>query len=224
MLGKEKCKRFAKVLGTFGKANSGGAGASTSPAPEAGAANSLAPPAQSAQELPSPQNLPTPTSTLPIEAIPLAMVGTASPPTPLDKGKGVVVVPSNEEEDTVEGPVFKRRRTTMVATSHSTSHKDAPPPREDPPSALTPPNYMALGEGAKTNPEPAPAPTPELPQAVHFLLKGLRQTLLENPPRKAIEENILHCLGEYISLASFWEQETETKAKELALLQQQKTD
>jgi len=40
MLGKEKRRKFAKVLGTFGKANSGGTGASTPSALEAGAVKS----------------------------------------------------------------------------------------------------------------------------------------------------------------------------------------
>jgi len=109
------------------------------------------------------------------------MVGTASPTAPLDKGKGLVVVPSNEEEDTAEGLVFKRKRTTTMATSHSTSQKDAQAPRENLPSALTPLNYMALGEGAETNPEPTPTSAPELPD---HLLKGLQQTLPENPTAK----------------------------------------
>jgi len=100
------------------------------------------------------------------------MVGTSSPPATLDKGKGVVFVPSSDEEDAVEGPVFKRRRTTAVATSHSTSNKDVDSLRDHPPSALTPPNYMVLGEGVETIPEPTPAPAPELPRAIQYLLKG----------------------------------------------------
>lgn len=91
---------------------------------------------------------------------------------PLDKGKGVVIVPSSDEEDTAEGPIFKRRRTTTVATSHSTSNKNAESLREHPPSAFTSPNYMALGEGDEAVPEPIPAPAPELPRVIQHLLKG----------------------------------------------------
>jgi len=233
MLGAEKRKRFAKVLTARGKANFGGAGASTPPAPEALATispTSLAPtlptpaPAQTTQNPPSPQTIPTPTSTLPIEAIPLAMVGTSSPPAPLDKGKGVVIVPSSDEEDTAEGPIFKRRRTTTVATSHSTSNKDFESLRDHPPSALTPPNYMALGEGAETIPEPTPSLAPELSRAIQYLLKGFQQVLPEDPSCEAMEENALRSLGGYLSLASSWRQETETKAKELALLKEQTND
>jgi len=155
MLGRDKRKSFVKVLGTFGKANSGGVGASTSIAPEAVAASS---PTQGAQDLPSAQKLPTPTSTLPIEAVPLAIAGNTHPLAPVDKGKRVVVVPSSEEEDTADGPVSKKRRTNTVATSHSTSQRETNPPRENPPSAFTPPNYLALGEGVETIPEPTPTP------------------------------------------------------------------
>jgi len=224
MLGKDKRRKFAKVLGTFGKANSGGADTSTPPAPKAGATSSLAPPAQAAQEPLSAQNLLTPTSTLPIEVVPLAMAETLPPPAPLDKGKGLVVVPSSKEEDTVEGPAFKRRRTTTVATSHSTSQQDAQTPRENPPSALTPPNYMALGEGAETNPEPTMAPPQELPLVVIYFLKGVQQTSPGDSSSTPMEENAFRSLGEFISLASSWREEAETKAKELALLQQRTAD
>ena len=233
MLGKEKRKRFAKVLTARGKANSGGAGASRPPAPEALATitpTSPAPtlsmpaPAQTTPNPPSPQTVPTPTSTLPIEAIPLAMVGTSSPPALLDKGKGVVIVPSSDKEDTAEGPVFKRRRTTTVATSHSTSNKDAEPLRDHPPSALTPPNYTALGEGAETIPEPTPAPAPELSRAIQYLLKGFQQVPPEDPSCKAMKENALRSFGEYLSVASSWRKETEAKARELALLKEQMID
>jgi len=132
------------------------------------------------------------------------MVGTSFPPAPLDKGKGVVIVPFSDEEDTAEGPVFKRRRTTTVATSHSTSNKDAKSLRDHPPSPLTPPNYMALREGAETIPEPTPAPSPELPRAIQYLLKGFQQVLPEDPSCEAMEKNALRSLGGYLSLASSW--------------------
>jgi len=121
---------------------------------------------------------------------------------PLDKGKGVVNVPSDDEEDTAEGPVFKRRMTTIVATSHSTSNKHAESLREHPPSASTPPNYMAMGEGAETAPEPTPAPAPKLPRVVQHLLKGFQQVPPEGPTDEAVEESVAYSLGEFFSRAS----------------------
>jgi len=38
--------------------------------------------------------------------MPLALVEVAAAPAPLDKGKRVVVVPSNDEEDSARGQVF----------------------------------------------------------------------------------------------------------------------
>ena len=192
-------------MSTRGKATSGGAGASTPPAPDALAATSptspaqtlpTATPAQTTENPPSVYTIPTPTSPLPITAIPLAMVGASSPPVPLDKGKGVVIVPSSDEEDTTEGPVFKRRRTTTVATSHSTSNKDAESSREHPPSAFTSPNYRALGEGAETSPEPTLAPALELPRVVQLLLNGFHQVLPEGSTDEAMEESAIRSLGD----------------------------
>jgi len=39
--------------------------------------------------------------------MPPTLAETATPSAPLDKGKGVVVVPSDDDEDSVEGQVFK---------------------------------------------------------------------------------------------------------------------
>ena len=167
---------------------------------------------------PSFHTIPTPTSPLPIAAIPLAMVGASSPPAPLDKGKGVVIVPSSDEEDTVEGPVFKRRRTTTVAKSHSTSNKDVESLREHPPSVFTTPNYRALGEGAETAPEPTSAPAPELPRVVQHLLNGFQQVLPEGSTDEAMEESVIRSLGGYLSRVSSWRQQTETKATEYQAL------
>ena len=58
------------------------------------------------------------------------MVETATTPAPLDKGKGVVVIPSEDDEDTKDGQVLKRRRTNKVVTSHSSSNHGAESRRE----------------------------------------------------------------------------------------------
>jgi len=80
--------------------------------------------------------------------MPLALAETTVAPAPLDKGKGVVVVPSEDEEDSTEGQVFKRRRTTraapQVATSTTSSSHGAESLRENHPSATSPPQPTAL--------------------------------------------------------------------------------
>jgi len=161
----------------------------------------------------------------------LVAVRTSPSPAPLVKGKGVVIVPLDVEEDSAEGPVFKRRRTTIVAASHSTSNANAESLREHSPSASTPPNYMALGEGAETAPELIPAPAPELPQVVQHMLKGFQQVPPESPADEAVVESVAYCLGEFFSHASSWRHQTETRARdyqalaeELALVKEQTND
>jgi len=100
------------------------------------------------------------------------MVETATTPAPLDKGKGVVVVPSEDDEDIEDGQVFKRRKTNKVVSSHSSSNLDVEPLREHPPSATSSPHQLALGGGVESEPTPTPASAPELPQPVQELLRG----------------------------------------------------
>ena len=84
---------------------------------------------------------PLPSSPPPITAVPLALVEAGAFSAPLDKGKRVVEVVS-DDEDSAEGQVFKRQRTQhapqMVTSATSSSH-GAESLREDPPSATSPP-------------------------------------------------------------------------------------
>ena len=52
---------------------------------------------------------------------------------PQRKNKGVVLIASDEDEETMEGPVFKRRKATTVATSHSFSARRPTSLRDNPP-------------------------------------------------------------------------------------------
>jgi len=61
-----------------------------------GAAGALAPSA------------PAPAPSAPIAAVPLAIVHASPTPAPLEKDKGVVEIKSDEDEETAEGPIFKR--------------------------------------------------------------------------------------------------------------------
>ena len=224
MLGAEKRKKLAKVLAVRGKATSGGAGTSTQPAPDASTATptnspaqaALAPasplphtqllPPQTTQDLPSPHATPTSNSPLPIAATPLTVDRTS--PAPQIKGKGVVIVPS-DEKDSAEGLVFKRRRTTTVAASHSASNQNAESLRENPLNASTPPHYMALGEGTETAPESTPGLAPELPKVVQSMLKGFQQAPLEGPTDEAAMESVASYLGEFFAHANYWRHQAE---------------
>jgi len=144
--------RLAKALTAQGKATSKGA--------EAGPIHPTSPTSRP-QTLPtttpnqppsSPHAAANPNSPPPIEAMPLTMAGTATTPAPLDKGKGVVVVPSEDDEDTEDGQVFKRRRTNKVVASPSSSSHDAESLREHPPKATSPPHQLALGVGLNLSP------------------------------------------------------------------------
>jgi len=116
---------------------------------------------------PSPQALPTPPPTSPqatsgpIVVVPLAVVRASPPPALLEGNDGVVVVASDNEEGTADGPVFKRRKVNTVATSHSSFSGHTGLLRNNPLSASSPQGFPALEGGAESIPEPAPAP--ELP-------------------------------------------------------------
>jgi len=152
VLDAKKRMRLAGVLSIRGNASAGGAGTSAHSAPVASPATSPISPAQATPTPASPQsnhqpaspqttqnplpshNTSIPTSPIPIVAIPLATVRTSPLPAPLEKNKGVVIIPS--DEDSTEGPVFKRRRTTNVAAFHSSSDKKAGSLRDHPPQRL----------------------------------------------------------------------------------------
>jgi len=132
-------------------ASSKGGGVSIPPTSE-NIPTSPTPRPQSSPPTTTPQTLPSPThpshSPPPIAAIPLALAATTAEPAPLDKGKRVVVVPSEDEDESAEGQVFKRRRTIRAApqavTSTSSSNNDADSLREHPASATSPSQPMAL--------------------------------------------------------------------------------
>jgi len=138
-------------------------------------------------------------------AVPLALAETATTPTPLDKGKGVVVVPSEDEEDSADGQVFKRRRTTKVVTSTSSSNHGAESLREHHLSATSPPQQLALEGGVESEPTPTPTSAPELPQPVQELLKGyLRRITPGGPLQNAKKESMAYHLGAFLACATTW--------------------
>ena len=93
----------------------------------------------------SPPSLQTPTSPPPIVAVPLAAASVPSA-APLDKGKRVLTV-SSEDDDSNVGPAYKRRRTNWVVPSRSPTPPHGGSMRDNPPSATSPPCQSIQDEG-----------------------------------------------------------------------------
>jgi len=126
----------------------------------------------------------------------------------------VVLIPFDEDEDYVDGPVFKRRRTTAITASHSSSDKHPGSLKDNPSSASSPPRYLALEEGAETAPEPIPAPAPELPRVIQHILRGAQQEALGNLDDGVLPENMTLSLGGLLARANFSSHQAEVRANE----------
>jgi len=126
----------------------------------------------------------------------------------------VVLIPSDEDEDSVDGSVFKRRRTAAVATSHSSTDRRLASLRDNPPSASSHPRPLALEGGAETVPEPSPAPSPELPRVIQHILRGIQQEALGNLDDGALPENMALSIGWLLAHANFSTYQAEARAKE----------
>jgi len=151
VLNAEKQARLAEVLSLRDDAAAG-----------EGASAPTAPPTTQAIPVPAAtQTIFVPASSAPITAIPLATLRASPPPAPLEKGKGVVNIASDDEEDTMEGPVFKRRKAATSATSHSSLARRLASFRDHLPSASSPQGPLALEGCGESVPELALAP--ELP-------------------------------------------------------------
>jgi len=152
--------------------------------------------------------------------MPLALAETTTTPGPLDKGKGVVVLPSDNEEDSVGGQDIKRTRTTKVVTSTSSSNHGAESLREHPPSATSPPQQMALEGGIESEPTPAPTPAPEFPQPVQEMLSGyLHKVSPWGQSEGAKKEGMNFYLGAFLASANTWRDQARAKASDLSALQ-----
>jgi len=228
----------ARLAGLLSRGNAAinKAGPSSRPTPSALPTTFLASPAQftptaaSPQPIPNtssphpaadpfqPQTVSAPTSPTPIVAIPLATFRASPSPTPLEKNKGVVLIPYDEDEDSMDGPVFKRMRTTAVATSHSSSDRRLASLRDNPPSASSPPRPLTLEEGAETVHEHSPTPASEHPRVIQHILRGVQLKALGNLDDRALPENMALSLGEFLARASFSSYQVEARAKERQVL------
>ena len=110
VMNEEKRARFAGLLARGGAADKAG--------PSAPPTSTTVPSTATTRVTPTPGSPKyAHNSPAPIEAIPLATVRAASPPSPLGGNEGVVHIEYDEEEEFIGGPAFKRRKTNRVATS-----------------------------------------------------------------------------------------------------------
>jgi len=223
---RNKRLRLAQALKTKGEAAPKGAGDSTHPTSEPAPTSPTSRPQNIPnttpdQSLPSPNATHPPSSPPPIAEVPLTMAGTTTTPAPLDKGKGVVVVPSQDDEDNEDGQVFKRRRTNKVVASPSSSSHDAESLREHPPSA-TPPSHQMVLEGRVEieTAQTTPAPAPELPRPIQELPRGyLHRVSSGGQSEEVKKEGMNYYLGAFLACANSWHDQARAKASELSALQ-----
>ena len=158
---------------------------------------------------------PTPAPSAPVAAVPLAVVRASPAPAPLEKDKGVVEIDSGDD-DSAEGPVFKKRRVVVVTTSHSTTIGRPASFRDHPPSASSPHGLLALeGDGES-------APRNEQIPPTHKLQVVLQRTLKIFEERKAAKDldeemNRVHMgrgLGEFLVHSSALTSKVEARTKE----------
>jgi len=143
--------------------------------------------------------VPTPTSYAPIIAVPHAVVRASLAPAPLEKDKGVVEIDYGDE-DSAEGPVFKKRRAVVATTSHSTTIGRPASFRDHLPSASSPHGLLALegnGESAPGN-EQTP-PTPELLVVLQRALKSFQERrAAEDLDEEMNREHMGRGLGQFL--------------------------
>jgi len=193
VLNKEKRARLAEVLALHEEAVA-----------DVGASAPSAPPTN--------QAVPSPTPSAPLAAVPLATVRASPTPAPLEKGKGVVEIVFDDEEDTMEGPVFKRCKVAIAAISHSSSARHLASFRDHPPSASSPQGFLTLEGGGESVPEPTPAP--ELPLVLQQILKGYQRGAMGSSSGEAVWESLALSLGEFLSQTDAFSHKEESKEKE----------
>jgi len=213
---------LAKTLRACPKATFVKAGASSAPITESNLPPSPTP--HTAQTPNSPHSLQTPNSPPPIVVVSLAVAANLTP-APLDKGKGVLVVPS-DDEGSGEGQVFKRRRTNRVVNSRSASPQRGESLRDNPPSATSPPPQIGQEEGAESIPLPtqtaSQAPAPKvltIPPAIMQLMRGFNEKSPGSSSGEAKKEGMPYYMGAFLAIALDWRAQAKTKAIEMQTLQ-----
>jgi len=154
--------------------------------------------------------------------VPLALVEAGASSAPLDKGKRVVEVVS-DDEDSAEGQVFKRQRTQhapqMVASATSSSH-GAESLREDPPSASSPPQSMHQEGGFEAEPVGVLPPAPELPLPMQESLRGFLSTRSPgSQTEKPQRESMYYYMGLFMSCAYTWHKQSRARTAQASAFQ-----
>jgi len=201
------------------------AGASSAPVADPNPPPTLPPPPPTPTEAPlgssspspqSPEALQTPGSPPPIAAVPLA-VASSPAPTPLDKGKRVLEIISDDEDPDGVAP-FKRRKSARVPLLPAASLRGEDSFRDNPPSVTSlPPTAVQedMGEGAESAPPPPPAevsasPAPvaaapdfiAIPPPIMHMMRGFSGgTMPEGTDRK---EGMPFYLGAFLAVALEW--------------------
>ncbi|XP_068475009.1 uncharacterized protein [Phaseolus vulgaris] len=216
------------------------AGASSAPAADPNPPSTLPSPPPTPTEAPlgssspsphSPEALQTPGSPLLIPAVPLA-VASSPAPTPLDKGKRVLEIISDDEDSDGVAP-FKRRKSARVPLLLAASPQGEDSFRDNPPSATSLPPTMVqegTGEGAESAPPPPPAEVsaspasvaaaPDLiaiPPPIMHLVRGFSGGAMpEGSDRK---EGMPFYLGAFLAVALEWRAQARNAALQTQTLQ-----
>jgi len=218
---------LAKALKAHTKATSAKAGASDTPMTEKTPSEPPQSPTSphTTQTTNSPHTLQTPNSPPPIVAVPLAVANTSTP-APLDKGKGVLTIPS-DDEGSDEGHAFKRRRTNRVISSRSASPQRGGSIRDNPLSATSPSQQPGQEEGVESAPPPtqtpaiqAPAPEIlEIPPPIIQLMRGFTERSSGSSSGEAKKEGMPYYMGAFLAIALEWRAQAKSKAIEMQALQ-----
>jgi len=139
---------------------------------------------------------PSPTLFTSIATVPLVVAQASPTPPPREEDKGVVEIES--DEDSAEGPVFKRRKATMAVTSHSSTTSHPASLRDQPPSASSPPDLLEVG-GESTLATPS---APELPAVLQHSLKGFQKGVTEDSDEASTRERLGLNFGALLALSN----------------------
>ena len=136
-----------------------------------------------------------------------------------------MAIESDEDEDTGEGPVFKRRRALTATTFHSTTIGCPASFRDHPPSASFPRGLLALEGGGESALENEQTPlTSELPVVLQHALKSFQgEGAAEDLDEEAIRERLGLSLGEFLVQSNTLASKAEARMKEQLAMAKAKT-
>jgi len=130
----------------------------------------------------------------------------------------VVEIVSHDDENTMEGPVFKRRWAAVAVTSHSSFARRPASFRDHPLSASSHQGFFALEGGGASLPEPAPAS--KLHLVLQQILKGFQKGAMEGLSETVVRDSLALSLSEFFAQSDALSHEAESRVKEqLALVE-----